>query len=93
MTNLLANTSYEWQVQSSCQESGKKVTGAFSPLQTFTTNSLKVGDESGGIEVTSMNLYPNPASHDFILKMQLAGVDEQNCSITINKYGRSAHIR
>jgi hypothetical protein len=56
--NLLPSTTYQWKVRSKCA-SAPNVYSAFSAVQTFSTNPLKVNEND---EVTAVKLtaYPNP---------------------------------
>ncbi|HZG01792.1 MAG TPA: fibronectin type III domain-containing protein, partial [Chitinophagales bacterium] len=57
LTDLQATTTYEFQVRTKCSI-GPNVFSAFSPIGTFTTPVMRVGEN----EPATVLLYPNPAS-------------------------------
>lgn len=59
ITGLLANTTYEYHVQTFCTTSGS-TKSKFSDIQTFTTMLRLSSDLTSGEE--TMNMYPNPAA-------------------------------
>lgn len=59
LTGLLANTTYEYQMQTICT-SDSKSKSSFSTIQTFTT-TLRLSDESL-TTLPSVTVFPNPAS-------------------------------
>jgi hypothetical protein len=75
---LLANTKYVWQVKSVCNVD-PKITSEWSAKQFFTTAPLRMGDE----QVTSMEIYPNPASEKFMLDLRFYSTTNKPASIYI----------
>lgn len=66
-TMLFSNKTYSWQVRTVCMSpSGYIVMSQWTTLQTFTT--LRISDELNQT-VSAINLYPNPASTEFILEV------------------------
>jgi hypothetical protein len=66
ISGLTPNTSYVWQVKSVCSANPILASG-WSDKQSFTTGAIRMGDEQS----RSFELYPNPATENFTLYLEL----------------------
>jgi len=68
ITGILANTTYEYHVETYCSLSGSSNSG-YTTVQTFTT-TMRVG--SASVAATEiMSMYPNPASDEVMFQYSL----------------------
>ncbi|MEO5675168.1 MAG: T9SS type A sorting domain-containing protein, partial [Chitinophagales bacterium] len=79
--NLQPSTQYEWKVQSKCIGATRSVGGKFTPLQYFTTLSLKAEQSISSVEITGVQIYPNPASQQFTYGFDADGAGTYSIAI------------
>lgn len=69
LTGLLPASVYEWRVATKCTNSNPVVISAYSSIQTFTTGTLRIGEE---VEQSEMELHisPNPVAEVLLLTLK-----------------------
>ncbi len=72
LTNLLANTTYEYHLRSDCNATGSLNSG-FTTTQTFTT-ALRLEDVAANISAYDLSIFPNPSDGNFSLHIN-AGIE------------------
>jgi len=82
ITGLVANTTYEYHVQTYCSESGS-AKSAFTPIQTFIT-VLRLASGSASPEET-MSMHPNPAGNQTVIQFFLP----QSSHVCLKVYDQS----
>jgi len=81
ITGLLANTTYEYHVETYCSESGSSNSG-YTTIQTFTT-SVRLG--SGLVAAAAaLSIYPNPAEDVAVIQFTLP--------LRTSPFGQSSHV-
>lgn len=66
ISGLSFSTTYEYRIRTQCDNSGYS---PYSTIQTFTTNAIRTG-ETINSPISSLNIYPNPASDVLIITFQ-----------------------
>ncbi|HYV95390.1 MAG TPA: T9SS type A sorting domain-containing protein [Chitinophagales bacterium] len=84
ITGLVANSTYQYRIQTFCSLSGSSQSG-FTPVQTFTT-TLRLGSGSFPIE-EMMSMYPNPATSEVMLVIN-AAIDHSGTVKVFNAMGQ-----
>ena len=78
ISGLAPGTAYFWRVKSVCSDD-PKVVSDWSEKYYFTTGALKFGEK----QTISLDLYPNPVSQQFTLKLKYTSVNNQSASINL----------
>lgn len=80
VSNLICNTNYKWKIRTVCDTVGIDLVSAFSPLQNFTTDACRFGNN----EVTVNNLieiFPNPAANSATISFHAENAKDISISI------------
>ena len=78
INGLVSNTKYVWQVKSICSVL-PIISSGWSPKQTFTTGSLRIGDELS--QQILLLIYPNPAEDLAIIQFTLTQSSHVNVKV------------
>jgi hypothetical protein len=79
ITGLIANTTYEYQMQTTCTADGKSKSG-LSSIQTFTT-PLRLDDDEPITAPMSVTVFPNPAGE--VLSLSIGAAVDQEATLTV----------
>ena len=81
MTDLMPQSSYEWEVRAICKDADRKVKGALSAVQTFTTAPQR--QSLNEITTSSLNIYPNPVTDGSFVIALAVNSSIEHATVTI----------
>lgn len=79
LSNLIANTTYEYRMRTDCNSAGT-VYSSYTTTTTF-TSAMRLGNENGMKNEIDFSVFPNPSNGNF--SIQLNGMEKGNGKISV----------